>query len=203
MERNGCKPFDSQASHLCHHSTCTSPGHVYYESGAINNSRKGCQVWCESFCCDPTCTKKLLVCPHRPMCIKEIPGVPWDEWDECPSDFIKYPSSLPLNHTPVSIQLGRLKATMEDSTEGQCVQADPQVANAPSPSQGRRKRVDASHQRSPPASPCRRSARQRSRRQLDGMFLYFHGGLLYDIVPSLVDESDGSEDPPSKQRRLR
>ena len=38
-----------------------------------NQRRKGCMVWV--LCPHDDCGKVIIVCPHKPTCIKTIPGV--------------------------------------------------------------------------------------------------------------------------------
>ena len=61
------------ASHLCHNSVCKSLGHVIWEEAVENQRRKGCMVWV--LCPHDDCGKVIIVCPHKPTCIKTIPGV--------------------------------------------------------------------------------------------------------------------------------
>jgi len=67
----------NDASHLCHHSTCSRVGHVIWESSERNQSRKGCVVWVS--CPHDDCELKIWVCPHEPKCIKTIPNVAEDQ----------------------------------------------------------------------------------------------------------------------------
>lgn len=59
-----------QVSHLCHRPACRVVGHVVPESAAENNRRKNCLVWVDCH----HCPKKILVCPHRPRCIRYAEG---------------------------------------------------------------------------------------------------------------------------------
>ena len=70
-----------QVSHLCHNPKCTIPAHVCAESVSDNNRRKGCLVFID---CPHRCAEKILVCPHRPLCVKHVPG--YETWE----DFLKY-----------------------------------------------------------------------------------------------------------------
>jgi len=59
-------------SHLCARPTCLVAGHVVPESPTMNNSRKNCLVWFDCPHCSDS--KKILVCQHRPYCIKYCEG---------------------------------------------------------------------------------------------------------------------------------
>lgn len=68
-----------QSSHLCHHPLCIEweLEHVIGESAEENNARKNCLVWVDYH----HCAKKMLVCVHRPFCIKFCPGfASWAEF---------------------------------------------------------------------------------------------------------------------------
>lgn len=70
------RPTD-QISHRCHNPRCSIPAHVVVESAADNNRRKGCLVFVD---CPHGCPEKILVCPHKPCCIRFVPG--YETWDE-------------------------------------------------------------------------------------------------------------------------
>jgi hypothetical protein len=102
-----------------------------WEPQTVNNSRKNCEVWRDAHCCDPNCKKKVLVCPHRPMCYKEIPGVLWMEYVEKPEDYFKpIPSDNPLNHRAPTEPVLRLKgpSLSERSDEEETEENDGEVA---------------------------------------------------------------------------
>jgi hypothetical protein len=66
-------PVVMQASHRCNRPACLIPHHIIVESIDDNDKRKNCIVW---FRCPHGCRKWILVCPHNPPCVKEIPGIP-------------------------------------------------------------------------------------------------------------------------------
>lgn len=66
------KVFGFQASHLCHHPTCTIPSHIHLELEQANQRRKNCAVWVD--CPHLDCVLKVRVCEHFPRCIRYAPG---------------------------------------------------------------------------------------------------------------------------------
>jgi len=75
---------DEDASHLCHHATCRTIGHVIWESKMENQNRKGCIVWVDC----PHCSKKVSACAHSPKCVKPIPGVAWEQFRSNPDLYL-------------------------------------------------------------------------------------------------------------------
>jgi hypothetical protein len=67
-----------QISHRCNHPKCTIPAHVCLEDAKANNGRKGCMVWVH--CPHEDCHLKIVVCPHRPLCIKYCSD--YETWEE-------------------------------------------------------------------------------------------------------------------------
>jgi len=61
-----------QSSHRCGRPTCKALGHVVPETVSNNLSRRGCLVWVP--CAHGQCPKKILLCSHRPVCIKFANG---------------------------------------------------------------------------------------------------------------------------------
>ena len=69
-----------QISHRCHNPVCTIPAHIVVESARENNNRKGCVVWWDCPHSKDGCNLKLLICAHRPTCIRYVPG--YSSWEE-------------------------------------------------------------------------------------------------------------------------
>jgi len=66
----------NDVSHLCDEPACTIPSHVCVEPKGDNNSRKGCLgvVRCSVWCALCHGSKYILVCRHKPTCIRWRPG---------------------------------------------------------------------------------------------------------------------------------
>lgn len=81
------RPIFDEASHLCGHTVCKTPGHVVYETKTKNQNRKGCQVWME---CnhDTDCKKLAWICQHEPHCIKAVPGYTEEEFKAKRADLV-------------------------------------------------------------------------------------------------------------------
>lgn len=137
---SGRPPLDDgkyEASHLCGNPACTVFGHVVWESKADNLSRKRCPVWVDSECCNASCTKKVLLCPHRPPCIKPIPGTNSDEYLNKPAACFKNASGCPLEYTSPLDAISRLledcrdhfAASVFDSLQNKVRKALRQVGN--------------------------------------------------------------------------
>jgi hypothetical protein len=60
------KIYGEDCSHLCGQPLCLVTNHVIPERSLTNQLRKNCIVWVDC----RHCSKKILVCPHIPQCIK-------------------------------------------------------------------------------------------------------------------------------------
>jgi hypothetical protein len=68
-----------EVSHLCGNTVCTRSGHVVWEPAEVNQARKNCLVWVA--CPHHNCPQKyIVVCPHRPLCIKGFDDLSEEEF---------------------------------------------------------------------------------------------------------------------------
>jgi len=73
-----------EVSHLCGNTVCTRPGHVVWEPAEVNQVRKNCLVWVA--CPHHSCPQEyIVVCPHKPMCIKAFGNLSEGEFRANPS----------------------------------------------------------------------------------------------------------------------